>query len=581
MISSNSKSTNDTNEWYVFHDEQNEQVGPMTKKVLQKMYRRKQIKKSSLVWNPHLHASWIEIGSDPKLLRSLKKKKRRTAPGIPAVLQQLDKQKSTKSLVHKFSTEQLKGLQSQPKPKPKPQTPPRPARGTTERTKTTSTSAPTAPSPDKLSHRLSAEESTPTPNTNTTPPTTPTQLTYRIPRRSVSLAARRSSLRKANKAKVKNTDTTIINTNINTNKLNLKKLWENVASTLELVLSKDLEDDANFDILCQALDEFKDINGIHIKEAAPSAWHLKLYETASTAFIEWREYRLSPQLEFALTNMEREDLRTVAEECVKYHYTATSDSRVERILELINLSDTELLKQQYQTAKALGHTSRAIDREIKLKESQLVVHGRSFRWQDCPNLRDRNDYAAAEFMTLNRQALADGMCYFMKKALPTSLTLLHHDRNLIKTAMQMFKSIQSYMGDRKLSSSSQTREHEAATVISICQGVPELRIEVFVQLQKQLTRNPTASSRRRGFDLLAICLSFFGPPSSYENYLQMFVRRNAPSPFLFIGKIYQRCYESDKRLACPPSEVRSILNEFKSGASAELYCRHCPGDVNY
>ena len=48
---------------------------------------------------------------------------------------------------------------------------------------------------------------------------------------------------------------------------------------------------------------------------------------------------------------------------------------------------------------------------------------------------------------------------------------------------------------------------------------PELRDELYVQLQAQLTNNPRSSSRSKAWELMQECLTYFTPSDRFEVYV--------------------------------------------------------------
>ena len=284
------------------------------------------------------------------------------------------------------------------------------------------------------------------------------------------------------------------------------------------------------------------------------------------AFEEWREYRLAPALDLAMQDLERKTMQAVYDECHRLRY---EDPRLPEIQKLLGISDADLLKRQYQRAVETGNTRRAVDREIKLKETHLLEHGRIIRWQDCPQLRTPTEYGNAKFVSFKRAEIAAGMMVFATSPIPTSLSRLS-EKKTIKIAIHMFKAVMGYMGDRKASHP----EELASEIIANAIEHPELQTECFLQIMKQLSQNPKQSSVSRGWDLLGIVMMTIGPPSPFENYLQMFVRRNAPNPLPFIGSIYERLYQGNRRQPPQPHEIAAHLHGFRQGGAAEKYASH-------
>ncbi|KAF0696599.1 Aste57867_12668 [Aphanomyces stellatus] len=83
------------------------------------------------------------------------------------------------------------------------------------------------------------------------------------------------------------------------------------------------------------------------------------------------------------------------------------------------------------------------------------------------------------------------------------------------------RCILGYMRDRVM----WYREMLAQSILQLGLQHPSLVDEIFVQIMKQLTHNPKPESERRGWALLALCLSCFEPSPSFEKYVLSFVHQ--------------------------------------------------------
>ncbi|KAI0058032.1 hypothetical protein BV25DRAFT_1902420 [Artomyces pyxidatus] len=135
---------------------------------------------------------------------------------------------------------------------------------------------------------------------------------------------------------------------------------------------------------------------------------------------------------------------------------------------------------------------------------------------------------------------------------PLASPLLNLTRTLHKDAIKTFKVIQRLMGDRERETRSGARlqvEHTTSTVpqlTSSTSSLPsgsfglleeerwllgeglthgELRDEIYCQLMKQLTGNPTTESVFKGWQLLCVLLVTFPPSKNFETYLESFLKQ--------------------------------------------------------
>ena len=71
---------------------------------------------------------------------------------------------------------------------------------------------------------------------------------------------------------------------------------------------------------------------------------------------------------------------------------------------------------------------------------------------------------------------------------------------------------------------------EILKILSKTNATPGLRTEVYCQLIKQLTGNPSEMSVSLGWELMAILLYYALPEEDFMNYLIVFLWNHAPSP---------------------------------------------------
>lgn len=96
------------------------------------------------------------------------------------------------------------------------------------------------------------------------------------------------------------------------------------------------------------------------------------------------------------------------------------------------------------------------------------------------------------------------------------------DKSAKKMATEMFKLLQIYMGDRK-ARDGMSLNSVAMDLITTALSQAQLRDELYIQLCRQTTENHKRESLIRGWELLAICLSFLPPSPTFQPALLKYV----------------------------------------------------------
>ncbi|RKP26474.1 Rho GTPase activation protein [Syncephalis pseudoplumigaleata] len=141
---------------------------------------------------------------------------------------------------------------------------------------------------------------------------------------------------------------------------------------------------------------------------------------------------------------------------------------------------------------------------------------------------------------LRRKVPVEKMLQWSKESL--KLPLLALDKNAHRDALKIFKIIQRIMGDRPRVRGS-TAVEDIQWVLERGLQQPELRDEIYVQLCKQVTANPS----RQGWELLSVVCVTFPSSKNFEDYLKCFIQQHFNEPDS-IDVMATHCYKKLLRI---------------------------------
>ncbi|XP_026751275.2 rho GTPase-activating protein 39 [Galleria mellonella] len=129
-----------------------------------------------------------------------------------------------------------------------------------------------------------------------------------------------------------------------------------------------------------------------------------------------------------------------------------------------------------------------------------------------------------------RKASVRDMLSWTSSSISAPMVGAEWDKAHKKAAIDLFRLVQIYMGDRK-ARPGMTLNSVAQDILHATFTNEKLRDELYVQLCRQTTENPLRDSLLRGWELLAVCLAFVPPSPAFQPALTNYVNRHRDPAF--------------------------------------------------
>ncbi|KAL4093638.1 hypothetical protein PRIC1_011070 [Phytophthora ramorum] len=162
-----------------------------------------------------------------------------------------------------------------------------------------------------------------------------------------------------------------------------------------------------------------------------------------------------------------------------------------------------------------------------------------------------------------------------KKLISTPLTRLPKDQTVV--AVQAFRNVSGFMGNR--ASGKNQVDHCFKLLRNVVPRSPALKDEIYCQLCKQLTRNPSANAVINGWLLLNACLVTFPPSPPLAECLERFisVHIGASGESEVSAEVSAYAVEALASLGC--CATHSERKEIPSAAELRALQRHALNDI--
>jgi len=255
-----------------------------------------------------------------------------------------------------------------------------------------------------------------------------------------------------------------------------------------------------------------------------------LFEEAVSLISKFESF--DHRLDVAVAAVDVEAMKQLLSESEIYgvDFVASRQSQFEQIRHLLfKVPARDLLEWQLKAAVTQRDIERVCELTLKLKTLffETETAATEWEWKRFPELLSAESWAKTAPIFAKKSRLRRSYWRWSRGPIHHCLTAsCAAEPALNKAGCLMFKNVMGIMGDRHYESPQGLAQD---LLVSLRQRMP-LRNECLAQIVKQLTANHSAHrlSVQRGWNLMAIVLDSVRPPNDIENFLEFWLRRNAP-----------------------------------------------------
>ena len=221
----------------------------------------------------------------------------------------------------------------------------------------------------------------------------------------------------------------------------------------------------------------------------------------------------------AITVVDIEKMEEVLRSCAELGITPPCAKEMRKMLRLPReVQRMERLKAAVERSDF--NTAADVTFLIKTEFFQNEETRQRFAVENYPNLRYVSDDYGVDATIASIEDQDVCTLEHSDMVIVNSITCLESAK-MVSLAVKSFRALLGYMGDR-ICTYPLTLAQE---LVQVGLRVEEMRDELLLQMIKQLTNNPGLESEERGWALLKVYLSVFQPSESFENYMELWLRR--------------------------------------------------------